>query len=288
MHDFHYNVMKSVFEGPLHLLYTDTDSLLYEIKDCSDPKSEILAAGHGSHFDLSNFPQEHQLHDISCKRVPGAFKDECGGSMYISKFVGLHRKMYSLLFDNGSTQTRTESKVAKGVKSFVIQTSLAFNDYICYMLEDEVMEHSFKMIRSVAHDVHTLEQSKVSLSPFETNVTSSMQCIPFLMVIIDFPIMVAIQVEIELVLLSPLTHTHTYIHTDGGKMALIMDGRTVDNYAYSHRRSNYYGSRREREPKLFSHSFQFSHSSTLTLTVTHKDGYIIMYARKGTLYLSIT
>ena len=37
--------------------------------------------------------------------------------------------------------------------------------------------------------------------------------------------MVAIRVEIKLVLLSPLAHK--------GKMALIMDGRTVDNYAYS-------------------------------------------------------
>ena len=26
----------------------------------------------------------------------------------------------------------------------------------------------------------------------------------------------------------------------------------------------------------------------MTLTVTHKDGYIVMYARKGTLYLSFT
>ena len=83
------------------------------------------------------------------------------------EFVGLHSKMYSLLFDNGSTQTRTESKVAKGVKSCIIRTSLAFNDYIRCMLEDKVMEHSFKMIRSVAHDVHTFEQSKVSLSPFD-------------------------------------------------------------------------------------------------------------------------
>ena len=90
-----------------------------------------------------------------------------GGSMYISKFVGLHSKMYSLLFDNSSTQTCTESKVVKGVKSCVIRTSLIFNNYICCMLEDKVMEHSFKTIRSVAHNVHTFEQSKVSLSPFD-------------------------------------------------------------------------------------------------------------------------
>ena len=85
-------------------------------------------------------------------------------------------------------------------------------------------------------------------------------------------------VEIELVMFSLL----------GRVSNQKMDGRTVDSYAYSQRRSNYYGSRREREPKLFSHRFHFSHPSTLTLTVTHKDGFVVMYARKGTLYLSIT
>ena len=111
------------------------------------------------------------------------------------------------------------------------------------------------------------------------------------MVITDFLMMVAIQVEIELVLLSPLTHTHIYFYIytyTGKKMDLMINGRTVDNYAYSCQRSNYYGSRRERELKLFSHRFHFSHPSTLTLTDTHKDGYIIMYARKDTLYLSFT
>ena len=56
MYDFHYNVMKSVFGARLRLLYMDTDSLLYEIEDCADPYLEIFAAGHDSHFDLSNFP----------------------------------------------------------------------------------------------------------------------------------------------------------------------------------------------------------------------------------------
>ena len=81
---------------------------------------------------------------------------------------------------------------------------------------------------------------------------------------------------------------YSFHHSHTGKTALIIEGRTVDNYTYCCRRSNYYGSRRKKEPKLFSHRFHFSHPSTLTLTVTHKDGYVVMYARKGSLYLSIT
>ena len=169
MYDFHYNIMKNMFGGHLHLFYTATDSLLYEIDNSVDPYSEILSAGYNSHFDFSNFPTCHPMYDVSHKCVPGTFKDECIGTMYISEFVGLRSKMYSLLFDDGKSYTRTKLKVAKGIKSCVILNCFAFADYIQCMLEDEVMEHSFKSIRSVTHDMHKFEQSKVTLSLFDDN-----------------------------------------------------------------------------------------------------------------------
>ena len=130
MYNFHYNVVKNVYGSRLHLLYTDTDSLLYEIDDCVDPYSEILSAGYNSHVNFSNFSTCHLMHDVSRKHVPGAFKDGCTGAVCISEFVGLHSKMYSLLFDDGKSNMHTESKVAKGIKSCVIRTSLAFAEYI--------------------------------------------------------------------------------------------------------------------------------------------------------------
>ena len=44
MFNFHYNVMKPVFNDRIQLLYTDTDSLLYEIES-EDPYAELGAAG---------------------------------------------------------------------------------------------------------------------------------------------------------------------------------------------------------------------------------------------------
>ena len=55
MYNFHYNVMKPVFNDRIQLLYTDTDSLMYEIK-LEDPYAELGIAGKKGWFDFSNFP----------------------------------------------------------------------------------------------------------------------------------------------------------------------------------------------------------------------------------------
>ena len=114
MYNFHYNVMKPVFDDRIQLLYTDTDSLLYKI--CStDPYAELVQAGKIGWFDFSNFPTEHPRHDDSSKCIPGLFKDECNACL-IREFVGLHSKMYSISVEG----SEKEVKVAKGVKESVI------------------------------------------------------------------------------------------------------------------------------------------------------------------------
>ena len=55
MYNFHYNVMKPVFNDRIQLLYTDTDSLMYEIKS-GDPYAELGVMGKKGWFDFSNFP----------------------------------------------------------------------------------------------------------------------------------------------------------------------------------------------------------------------------------------
>ena len=55
MYNFHYNVMKPVFNDRIQLLYTDTDSLMYEIES-GDLYAELGVAGKKGWFDFSNFP----------------------------------------------------------------------------------------------------------------------------------------------------------------------------------------------------------------------------------------
>ena len=167
MYDFHYDVMKSVMRVicvyctwiRIHYYMRSRTVLILIRRFLQQDMARILI------FLIFRRSIGCMIYHVNVFRVLS--KMSVGGSTYISEFVGLHSKMYSLLFDNGSTQTCTESKVVKGVKSCVIRTSLTFNDYICCMLEDKVMEHLVKTIRSVAHNVHTFEQSKVLLSPFD-------------------------------------------------------------------------------------------------------------------------
>ena len=60
------------------LLFTDTDSLVYETNDDSD--SVYQKCFRDKHlFDFSGYPKESNYHDILNKKVLGKMKDEFNG-----------------------------------------------------------------------------------------------------------------------------------------------------------------------------------------------------------------
>ena len=95
MYDFHYNFIKKHFDA--ELLFTDTDSLTYEIKS-EDVNEEFL--NHKHLFDLSNYPKDSKCFDQANKKVIGKVKDESEGKI-IDEFVGLKSKMYSMKNNDG-------------------------------------------------------------------------------------------------------------------------------------------------------------------------------------------
>ena len=86
--------MKPNFE--CKLLYSDTDSFLYEI--VSEDLFEDLAKNIElkKHFDFSNYAEDHVLFDRSQKKETLKFKDEMGGKLK-KEFVCLKPKLYSIL-----------------------------------------------------------------------------------------------------------------------------------------------------------------------------------------------
>ena len=124
MYDFHYNYIKPKYNERAKLLFTDTDSLAYEIQT-SDFYRDISPDVETT-FDTSNFASSHPsgIPTGINKKVVGMFKDEAGGKI-IEEFVGLRAKLYSYKM----LGRKKEAKKCKGVKKSVIKSSISFNDY---------------------------------------------------------------------------------------------------------------------------------------------------------------
>ena len=88
------------------MLFTDTDSLTYEIKS-EDVYEEFFK--HKHLFDFSNYPKDSKFFDETNRKIIGKMKDEFEGNVG-NEFVGLKSKMYSMKTIDGK-----ESNTAKGV-----------------------------------------------------------------------------------------------------------------------------------------------------------------------------
>ena len=96
MYDFHYNYIKKKFNDRAKLLFTDTDSLTYEIETVDAYKDFWTDK---DMFDNSDYPENSPYYCKSNKKIIGKFKDEACG-IPITEFVGLKSKMYSYVKDN--------------------------------------------------------------------------------------------------------------------------------------------------------------------------------------------
>ena len=96
MYDFHHGYIKRTYGNKAKLLFTDTDSLTYEIetedvyKDFWNDKDMI---------DNSDYPENSPYYCNANKKVISRFKDEACG-VPIVEFIGLKSKMYSYVKDN--------------------------------------------------------------------------------------------------------------------------------------------------------------------------------------------
>ena len=162
MYDFHYGYIKNKYGCNAQLLFTDTDSLCYEIK--TEDFYQDMFDNKGL-FDLSDIKADNSMigkfKDDSNKKVIGVFKPEHVNSN-IEEFIGLRSKMYSLLLENGA-----EKKTAKGVVKCVINKELKHETYKNILESSGKMYSKMKVIRSSNHQLYTMEINKVSLSAYD-------------------------------------------------------------------------------------------------------------------------
>ena len=158
MFDFHYNYIQKKYKDKAELLFTDTDSLIYQIhtKDFyKDISSDIL-----SKFDTSDYPPDHEsgIQTGVNKKIIGMFKDEVAGKQ-ITHFVGLRPKLYSFKIEENK-----EVRKCKGIKKSVVKKTMDFNDYVQCLFTGEKEMRTMKIIRSENHDIYSKEVNKIALS----------------------------------------------------------------------------------------------------------------------------
>ena len=158
MYDFHYNYIKKKYGDKAKLLFTDTDSLTYEI-ETNDVYQDFW--NDKDKFDNSDYSQDSQYFDRTNKKVIGKFKDEVAGTP-ITEFVGLRSKMYSYMKDND-----IGGKTAQGIKKNIVKKNITHENYKNVLFNNEQMHHTMKTIRSNKHQLESYKLNKVSLSCFD-------------------------------------------------------------------------------------------------------------------------
>ena len=155
MYEFHYDYMKQKYPQ-CRLLFTDTDSLCYDI-----PTEDIYKdiEKDADLFDTSDYSVDHFLHSETNKKVLGKMKDECAG-VPIEEFVGLRSKMYSLLY--GGREKRT----AKGITR-ACQRQIKHDHYKRSLFNGTQTVAENRIITSQLHELYTERKRKIALSPYD-------------------------------------------------------------------------------------------------------------------------
>ena len=139
MYKFHYEYVKSKFDAKL--LFTDTDSLVYEIKgediyEKSFQDKEL--------FDFYNYPVNSKYYDLKNNEVLDKMKYEYKGKIS-SEFVGSKSKMYSLI----SVDDEEVSK-ANGVNK-----KIRHEEFVDVLFNRKVITHNMNRIQSNLHGIST-------------------------------------------------------------------------------------------------------------------------------------
>jgi len=160
------------------LIFTDTDSLCYEVK-----KTDMyeLMKENSYAFDLSDFLTDkqiddnisksgckrkriHDMNDSSNKKIPGLFKDE-KTEFAITEFIGLRSKV-NLVLDNSNKHSIT----LKGIKKSVAENEITPDDYRRCVFDNEDKYVTQNTFQTKLHNIYTVSQKKKALSASDDKV----------------------------------------------------------------------------------------------------------------------
>ena len=141
-------VSRKIWIKQTNLLFTDTDSLTYEIKS-KDVYEKLFKRKHL--FDFREY--QSKMFDPTNNKVIGKMEDGDKG-ISLNDFVGLKPKLHSILPENNY-----ESNAATGVN-----IAIEFNEYKDILFKKKITRQKMKRIPSKTHEIGTYEVNKISLS----------------------------------------------------------------------------------------------------------------------------
>ena len=144
-------LLKKIFDAKL--LFTDADSLTYEIKS-GDVYKEFFK--HKDLFDFSNYRKDSNFFDETNKKFIGKMKDKFD-KVIVDEFVGLKTKMHFYKKIDGK-----ESNTAK-----VVNIATEFNKFKDVLFNKKVIRHIMKRIQAKKHKIGTYEIDNISLPCFD-------------------------------------------------------------------------------------------------------------------------
>ena len=162
MMDFHYNIIEKNFKDKYNLIYSDTDSLVYNIQH-DDIYRWITE--NNKHFDLSDSIRT-DLKDNSNKKVLGKFKDELN-TLIMTEFIALNPKVYSInhqTLDEFNNVDIKNKKTLKGISKTVVKNEINHEDYVKVLETDKPEIRKVMGFRSYNHEVFTYFTPKIALS----------------------------------------------------------------------------------------------------------------------------
>ena len=150
-----------------NVLFTDTDSLVYEI-ETEDVYEDFYKDK--NLFDFSDYPLYSKFFDPANKKVLGKMKGVFKVKI-ISEFIGLKSEMYSLI-----AADREKVKKGKVVHKNVIK-NIRHKEYIDVLFNKKIIRHRMKTIQSQLHKIGTYDVCKTSWSCFDERDTYSMMAL---------------------------------------------------------------------------------------------------------------